>query len=405
MSLSQITIASLMIGAPTLPAVPQPLALSTHPESSIQLEYQLPLDGQGLVSAENEQPTLFSQLQIAEPTQTREENLEYQSPDSASNELETNPIGPEDGGPDEDVSTIIVSARPETPTDPLMELNADTFDVVQDVDQAFVEPVAMAYKKTLPAPIRDGLRNFISNLGEPIVFLNYLLQLKPGKAFETLGRFTINTTIGIGGLIDVAKKPPFHLPRRSNGFANTMGYYGIKPGPFLFLPLVGPTTVRDLIGNGLNLLVLPNTVGKPFTEPAITIPGSVISSLNSRIAIDEQLTAIREGDADPYTAAREFYLNKRQREIDILRGRIPDPLSRKSKRTLSTPQVEAQPAGAAATSPVAPEVNADSSNSGDELETKKWYEPDISLNHGRASDAIRQREFSASYRISANILW
>lgn len=379
-----------MIGAPTLPAVPQPLVLSTAPESSIQLEYQLPLYRQGLVSVESEQPTIVTQLQIAEPTQNPDENLEYQLSDSTSDGLETDPIEPEDGGPDEGGDTIIVSARPETPTDPLMELNADTFDVVQDVDQAFVEPVAMAYKKALPPPIRNGLRNFITNLGEPIVFLNFLLQLKPGKAIETLGRFTINTTIGIGGLIDVAKKPPFYLPHRSNGFANTLGYYGVEPGPFLFLPLVGPTTVRDLIGNGLNLLVLPNTVGKPFTEPAITIPGSIISSLNSRIEIDEQLTAIREGDADPYTAAREFYLNKRQMEIDILRGRIPDPLSRKtkSKRTFSTPQVDIQPAEAAKTNPIAAEAKSNSSNSVDELETKRWYESDISLNHGWTAKAI-----------------
>jgi phospholipid-binding lipoprotein MlaA len=255
-----------------------------------------------------------------------------------------------------------------------MELNADSFDVVQDVDQAFVEPVAMAYKKAVPSPIRSGLRNFLRNLGEPVVFLNFLLQLKPGKAFETLGRFTINSTIGIGGVLDVAKKPPFYLPHRSNGFANTFGYYGIEQGAFLFLPLVGPTTVRDLVGNSLNLLFLPTVVGKPFTERAVTIPIGILNALDSRIELDEQIAEIRDGDADPYTASREFYLNKRQTEIDILRGRLPDPLSRKSRGTGPAPSPEAEPDASSVTSPLAPDTNSGVSHPVDALEAETGTE-------------------------------
>ncbi len=118
-------------------------------------------------------------------------------------------------------------------------------------------PVAKAYKKSLPKPVRSGIRNFLNNLGEPIVFLNYLLQLKPGKAFETLGRFAINSTIGIGGLVDVAKKEPFNLPHRRNGFANTLGYYGVDSGSYLYLPIIGATTVRDLVGDGLRPVPFP----------------------------------------------------------------------------------------------------------------------------------------------------
>ena len=74
--------------------------------------------------------------------------------------------------------------------------------------------LAFAYEDVIPRPIRKGLRNFLHNLGEPIVFLNFMLQLKPGKAAETLGRFVINTTIGAAGLVDVAKRKPFNLPHR-----------------------------------------------------------------------------------------------------------------------------------------------------------------------------------------------
>lgn len=223
-----------------------------------------------------------------------------------------------------DSNEIVVTARPRAPkSDPLQGLNADTFGAIQNVDDAVVGPVARAYEKTLPSPVRSGLTNFLSNLGEPVVFLNYLLQLKPGKALETLGRFTINSTIGVAGLVDVAKKPPFNLPKRPNGFANTLGYYGIEPGPFLFLPLIGPTTVRDMFGRFIDLSVLPFAVGKPFNQLHYTVPSGIITSLDIRAEQDEQLKQLRESN-DPYTATRELYLQQRQAEIDALRGKTPE---------------------------------------------------------------------------------
>ena len=219
----------------------------------------------------------------------------------------------------DDGQTVVVTARPRVvPGDPLQQVNAESFAVTQKVDEAFVGPVAMTYKRTVPKPIRSGLRNFLNNLREPAVFLNFLLQLKPGKAIETVGRFSINSTIGIGGLVDVAKQEPFNLPRRPNGFANTLGYYGVKPGPFLFLPLVGPTTLRDLIGGGIDRLILPVAVGDPFTSPYYTVPTGVVSALDYRAEFDEELNKLRTDYPDPYAAARSYYLNRRQAEIDAL---------------------------------------------------------------------------------------
>src|SRR3546814_18751352 len=85
-----------------------------------------------------------------------------------------------------------------------------------------------------------------------------------------------NTTVGFGGLVDVAKTKPFNLPYRRNGFANTLGFYGVEPGPYFYLPLVGPQTLRDMAGNGIALLVLPTTVGAPFNRPADAVPTHVI---------------------------------------------------------------------------------------------------------------------------------
>jgi len=219
---------------------------------------------------------------------------------------------------------IVVTGRRASPDDPLEELNSTSFEVTQTIDKAIVAPVAFAYKEAMPRPIRDGLRNFLHNLGEPIVFLNFMLQLKPGKAAETFGRFAINTTVGGAGFIDVAKRKPFNLPYRRNGFANTLGYYGVKPGPYFYLPLVGSTTLRDFIGNRLDLLILPTVLGSKFTRPAIVIPVALLSELDHRIEFDDELSEIR-ATQDPYVAARTYYLQKRQAEIDALHGRGASP--------------------------------------------------------------------------------
>ena len=210
---------------------------------------------------------------------------------------------------------IVVTAREETPGDPLERLNAKSYETIQAVDEAVVGPVSLGYKKGMPKPLRLGLRNFLRNLEEPVIALNYLLQLKPGRAVKSVGRFALNSTMGIGGLIDVAKRKPFNLPYTPNGFANTFACYGIGPGPYFFLPLVGPTTLRDLIGVGMDRAALPAAVGKPLNQPYYAIPANVVDALNDRIDIDEQLKQVRAESADPYTDTRELYLRQRKAEI------------------------------------------------------------------------------------------
>lgn len=218
---------------------------------------------------------------------------------------------------------IIVSGSSEArKKDPFVGVNTASFELTQSVDRALVEPIADAYEEDLPGPVRKGLRNFFRNLMEPVNALNYLLQLKPGKAFETLGRFAINSTVGVAGLFDVAKKEPFNLPYRRNGFANTLGYYGVGPGPFLVLPLVGATTLRDLLGSGLDQSVLPLAVGKPFNTPLYAIPAYTVNSLEFRINFDKKLEEINTSD-DPYFALRETYLCQREADIAALKNRPP----------------------------------------------------------------------------------
>ena len=226
------------------------------------------------------------------------------------------------GSDPEDSGDIVVAAHREAPKeDPLEQVNLQSYEAVQALDRAIIAPVAMGYKHAVPKPVRHGIRNLINNLDEPVVALNFLLQLKPGKAAETLGRFAINSTLGLGGLIDVAKKKPFNLPRRYNGLANTLGYYGIGPGPFLFLPGIGPTTARDLVGRIVDFSLVPRIVGPPLTRTEVSIGKATLSAIGDRIAEDSRIRELRDQSDDGYGAIRKNYLERRQAEIDALKGR------------------------------------------------------------------------------------
>jgi phospholipid-binding lipoprotein MlaA len=240
---------------------------------------------------------------------------------------DTQPSGPPDEGetpPDDsgsdDSGEIVVEGEYGPPAgDPVEQFNATSYRLTQAVDDAVIEPVAYAYRDGLPEPIRDGLGNVVKNLGEPSNALNFLLQGKVGKAFGSLGRLAINSTLGIGGLIDIAGKPGIGIPYRRNGFANTMGYYGVGPGPYLYLPVTGATTLRDIIGSTLDQALLPFAVGKPFNKPAYAATYFVVNGLDQRLEVDAELAAIGATD-DPYAARRDTYLAKRAREIAELKG-------------------------------------------------------------------------------------
>ena len=213
---------------------------------------------------------------------------------------------------------IVVTARAASPIDPLAAINVEAYKTIQAVDNAVVGPLARGYEKGVPGPIRSGLRNFLRNLDEPVSFVNHLLQLKPGRAVKSLARFAVNSTIGIGGLLDVAKQKPINLPYRPNGFANTLACYGIGNGPYFFLPLVGPITLRDVSGLLLDRALVPVAVGAPFDRTYNALPSAAIDSLNDRIEMDGQLKRMREESADPYVATRELYLKQRKAEIAAL---------------------------------------------------------------------------------------
>lgn len=226
--------------------------------------------------------------------------------------------------------------------DPLEGFNRAMFDAEQKADKAVIRPAAMAYKHGVPKLLRDAIRNILATLTEPIVFLNDLLQFRPVHALRTLSRFAINATMGWGGIFDVAKRPYFNLPHEPNGFADTLGYYGVGPGPYLFLPFVGPTTLRDLVGGGADGVILPFAVGKPFSRRAYQVPVAVIGGLDERAESDQDLQTLFATAVDPYATLRSVYLQDRAGEIAALhRHKQPiakDPLGQDLTDPLSKPQ-------------------------------------------------------------------
>lgn len=231
---------------------------------------------------------------------------------------------------EEPVTEIVVEGQVGPPkSDPAEAINEESYRVTQAVDEAVVEPVANAYRDGLPEPVRDGLGNVVRNLGEPSNALNFLLQGKVGKALGSLGRLAINSTVGIGGLFDVAEKG-VGIPYRRNGFANTLGYYGVGPGPYLYLPVTGATSVRDLAGSTIDQALLPFVVGKPFNRIEYAATYFVINGLDQRLEFDEEIASIRNSD-DPYRLRRETYLAQRRRDIAELKG---EPISERDRMWL-----------------------------------------------------------------------
>ena len=214
-----------------------------------------------------------------------------------------------------------------TKGDPFEGINRQGYAIHQFLDRTFLRPAAKLYQALIPSPIRTGLRHVISNMGEPGVAANDLLQGHPVRAGKTLTRFAANTTVGIGGLFDVST--PAGLPHHDNGFGDTLGRYGAGPGPYLFVPLLGPTTVREILGQAADIVTDP-LVWAQFRQRTLIIDTrAVVDGLDAREQADAQLKAIDAMSTDSYATLRSLYLQNRAAEIiDVTTGgaAAPEPV-------------------------------------------------------------------------------
>jgi phospholipid-binding lipoprotein MlaA len=211
-------------------------------------------------------------------------------------------------------------AHAQTPGDPYEKLNRRLYAGAISAQRQFVRPIARVYRGLTPGPLGQMLHNFITNLGEPEVVANDLLQLRIRRAGDDLARLVTNSIFGAAGLADVAVTQG--LPHRDNDFGVTLGRWGVRPGPYLFLPFIGPSDVRDAIGLGAQVALNPLTYirfpGRVTTE----ITTTVIGGLDTAVRSEGELEAATADAADPYATVRSDYLQLRE---SMVRGEDAAP--------------------------------------------------------------------------------
>ena len=208
------------------------------------------------------------------------------------------------------------AATGSNPQDPYESYNRKMQSFNDGVDDAVLKPVAKAYQTVAPQPVRSGVSNFFGNVGDFWSMVNHLLQGNGLQAYNHMVRFTTNTVLGLGGFLDIATE--MGVDRNKQDFGRTLGAWGIQPGPYLVLPLLGPSTVRDTVS-------LPvDWEGDLITQMH---PVSYRNSLGGLRIVDLRSRLLKAGDMadavalDRYSLVRDVYLQSRQRSGD---GRIED---------------------------------------------------------------------------------
>ena len=200
-----------------------------------------------------------------------------------------------------------VTVGPASKDDPLEPWNRAMYEVHQVVDGKIVKPAVQAYVDVTPRPIQSGIRNFFGNLDDVVSVMNDFLQWKLDKAGNDMGRVMINSFFGLGGIIDIASDAG--IEKGNEDFGQTFGYWGIPQGPYLFIPLLGPTTVRD--GTGWVIRAYTTPIGYIPDVPTRNILWG-IGYLNERAQALQAESILDQASLDRYTFLRRAYLQRRQ---------------------------------------------------------------------------------------------
>ena len=196
------------------------------------------------------------------------------------------------------------------PADPMEPLNRAIFGFNDSLDRALVRPLAVAYEQAVPVLVQKGVGNFFGNISDVWSVANNVLQFKPQEAAEMFLRVGINTLFGFAGVVDIATE--LRLPKNRQDFGQTMGVWGVNPGPYVVLPILGPSSVRDAVGSAVDLNV--DLVGNLRDVP-------LRNSLQAARAVDKRAelldttNALDQAALDRYTFARDVYLHRRASSI------------------------------------------------------------------------------------------
>ncbi|MFA4994522.1 MAG: VacJ family lipoprotein [Bdellovibrionales bacterium] len=207
--------------------------------------------------------------------------------------------------------------------DPLEPVNRAIFDVNDFLDRLLIKPLTELYRFTVPDYVRERVANVISNMGEPVVFANNLLQGELSRASVTAGRFVVNTTAGVAGIFEVADE--LDLSKQRGDFGQTLHVWGLGSGPYLVLPLFGPSSFRDATGLGVDMVMSPwqyaVAMGDKTAQDTFMLTSFSADGLTRREENLDAYDALRNGSLDFYAQMRSVYRQYRNKQLGI---RDPD---------------------------------------------------------------------------------
>jgi phospholipid-binding lipoprotein MlaA len=217
-----------------------------------------------------------------------------------------------------------MSSERGSPDDPLEPLNRTVLDVNTALDNAFIRPLAEAYRQVVPQFARDRIRSVIDNLAEPRIFVNDLLQSRGDAAAITFNRFFLNTTLGVAGLFDPAAERG--LPKQSGDFGQTLYSWGVDDGPYLVLLFFGPSNLRDAVGLGVDLFTTPPGVfvsGDAGAVIGLTV--GTVDGMDLRSRNIESLDEIIASSLDYYAHLKSIAQQRREAQLREARGLAEEP--------------------------------------------------------------------------------
>jgi len=197
--------------------------------------------------------------------------------------------------------------------DPYEARNREVHETNRNLDRALVRPASGAYGSVIPAPVRQGIGNFASNLNLPSVVVNNLLQLDIDSALKNSTRFLFNTTIGLGGILDPSTAMGLH--EENTDFGETLHVWGVGEGKYVELPVIGPSTERDMVGMVVDVFTNPLTFGAPSPEKYMGPVAKGFSKLGDRYEFSDIVDSVLYDSADSYAQARLLYLQHRRFEL------------------------------------------------------------------------------------------
>lgn len=201
--------------------------------------------------------------------------------------------------------------------DPYEGFNRKVYSVNRALDRAIIRPVAVGYTRAVPEAGRRGVTNFFNNITEPRTMVNAILQGKPKVFARSLGRFVINTVLGVGGLADHASQT-FKIAPQTEDFGQTFAVWGIRSGPYLMLPFLGPSTLRDAAGRGVEFAggdPYRFGLGRLNLRYYIDLPVNGVQILDTRAQLLDTADRLLNGSADEYATIRSAYLQSRRNDI------------------------------------------------------------------------------------------